>query len=69
VAPTPARAYDTEAALLGKPWDERTVRAAAEVARAEFTPIDDHRGSAAYRTAMLGKLLEKFFYDTSEVRA
>ena len=69
VAATPARAYRTEATLVGKPWDERTVRAAAEVARAEFQPIDDHRGSAAYRTAMLGKLLEKFFFDTSGVLA
>lgn len=69
VAPTPVRAYRTEAALLGKPWDERTVQAAAETIRAEFTPIDDHRGSAAYRKAMLGRLLEKFFYHTSEVVA
>ncbi|MER3555081.1 MAG: xanthine dehydrogenase small subunit [Meiothermus sp.] len=69
VAPTPVRAYKTEAVLAGKPWEERTMRAAAEVAKAEFAPIDDHRGSAAYRTAMLGKLLEKFFYDTAGVLA
>jgi len=69
VAPTPVRAYKTEAALLGKPWDFRTVRGAAEVARAEFSPIDDHRGSAAYRVAMLGKLLEKFYAQTSGVLA
>jgi len=67
VAATPVRAYKTEAALVGKTWDARTVRSAAEIARTEFKPIDDHRGSAAYRLAMLGKLLEKFFAETSEV--
>lgn len=68
VAATPVRAHKTEAALLGKPWDARTVRAAAEVARAEFKPIDDHRGSAAYRVEMLGRLLEKFYTETEGVR-
>ncbi|WP_299431470.1 FAD binding domain-containing protein [uncultured Meiothermus sp.] len=68
VAPTPVRAYRTEAFLVGRPWDERTVGAAAEVIRAEFKPIDDHRGSAAYRTAMLGSLLHKFHAETPEVR-
>jgi xanthine dehydrogenase small subunit len=67
VAATPVRAYQTEAFLQGKPWDERTVRAAAEVIRGEFRPIDDHRGSAAYRTAMLGNLLQKFHAETAEV--
>ncbi|MDX2005873.1 MAG: FAD binding domain-containing protein [Meiothermus sp.] len=69
VAATPVRAYKAEAALLGQPWDARAVGRAAEVIRAEFRPIDDHRGSAAYRTAMLGSLLEKFYAETSEVRA
>ncbi|RMH53457.1 MAG: xanthine dehydrogenase small subunit [Deinococcus-Thermus bacterium] len=67
VAPTPARAYQTEAFLLGKPWEERTVRAAAEVLRSEFQPISDHRGSAAYRRAMLGNLLLKFYLENQEV--
>lgn len=35
--------------------------------KAEFKPIDDHRGSAAYRTAMLGNLLWKFYSETQEV--
>lgn len=69
VAPTPVRAFQTEAFLQGKPWDERTVRAASEIIRSEFKPIDDHRGSAAYRTAMLGSLLQKFYAETTEVRA
>lgn len=67
VAATPVRAYQTEAFLQDKPWDERTVRAAAEIIRGEFKPIDDHRGSAAYRAAMLGNLLQKFHAETAEV--
>ena len=54
VAATPVRALATEAALEGRPWDAATVRAAAEVMATEGTPIDDHRASAAYRSAMLG---------------
>jgi xanthine dehydrogenase small subunit len=57
VAATPVRAHATEAALEGRPWDAATVRAAAEVMATEGTPIDDHRASAAYRSAMLGTAL------------
>jgi xanthine dehydrogenase small subunit len=60
VAATPVRATATEAALVGRPWDAETVRAAAAVLRGEGTPIDDHRASAAYRAAMLGQSLLKF---------
>ncbi len=57
VAATPVRARDTEAALEGRPWTEDAVREAAEVMRGEGTPMDDHRASAAYRSAMLGTTL------------
>ena len=59
VAATPVRARGTEAALVGRPWTEETVRAAAAVMAGEGTPIDDHRASAAYRSAMLGQSLLK----------
>ena len=55
VAATPVRATLTEAALIGQPWTSDTVRAAAEVMAGEGTPLDDHRASAAYRSAMLGQ--------------
>ncbi len=61
VAATPVRALATEAALEGRPFDEPTVRAAAEVLRGEGTPMDDHRASAAYRSAMLGNALLKLW--------
>jgi len=59
VAATPLRARDTEAALVGRPWDQHTVHEAAEVLAREGTPLDDHRASAAYRSAMLRQSLLK----------
>jgi len=63
VAATPVRAYATEAALEGRAWSPETARAAAAVLRAEGTPLDDHRASAAYRVAMLGQSLLKLYAD------
>jgi len=65
VAATPLRASATEAALVGQPWNGATVEAAAEVLAAEGTPIDDQRASAAYRSAMLGQSLLKFYYEST----
>ncbi|MFI7060262.1 xanthine dehydrogenase small subunit [Kribbella sp. NPDC050124] len=61
VAATPLRALATEQALIGKPWTERTVREAAAVMAAEGTPMDDHRASSSYRSAMLGQSLLRFY--------
>ena len=61
VAATPLRATATEALLEGRPWTLETVHAAAENLAAEGTPMDDHRASAKYRTAMLRSSLERFY--------
>ncbi|MGW4891346.1 xanthine dehydrogenase small subunit [Kitasatospora sp. NPDC004240] len=66
VAATPIRALATEAALEGRPWAARSVEAAARVLRAEGTPMDDHRASADYRSAMLGQSLLKLYARTAE---
>jgi xanthine dehydrogenase small subunit len=66
VAATPIRAFATEAALEGRPWSVETVRAAAEVMRGEGTPMDDHRASAAYRTATLGTALLRLHAESPE---
>ncbi|GHG41693.1 xanthine dehydrogenase small subunit [Streptomyces zaomyceticus] len=66
VAATPIRALATETALEGRPWAAETVEAAAEVLRAEGTPMNDHRASADYRSAMLGQSLLKTFAQTTE---
>jgi xanthine dehydrogenase small subunit len=63
VAATPVRALATEAALEGRPWSAETVQEAAGVLRDEGTPMDDHRASAAYRSAMLGNALLKLWED------
>lgn len=62
VAATPLRARSTEAALVGRPWTEETVRIAAGVMAAEGTPMDDHRASSSYRSAMLGQSLLRFYF-------
>jgi len=63
VAATPVRALAAEALAIGRPWNRETVAAIlAELAQLG-SPIDDHRGSAAYRRAMIGRLLEKFFVE------
>lgn len=61
VAATPARAKKTEELLVGKPWNEETLRAALDVLASEFSPIDDHRSGAAFRRALVTSLFEKFF--------
>jgi xanthine dehydrogenase small subunit len=66
VAAMPIRARDTEAALVGEPWNADTVRAAATVLQAEGTPLDDHRASARYRAAMLGQSLPKLYAQNAE---
>jgi xanthine dehydrogenase small subunit len=64
VAATPVRARQTESFLIHKGWAEPTVRAAAQVLRAEFQPISDMRASAAYRSEVLGNLLQRFWLET-----
>ncbi|WP_406101816.1 FAD binding domain-containing protein [Streptomyces sp. NBC_01003] len=66
VAATPIRSLATEAALEGKPWTAETVETAALVLRAEGTPMNDHRASADYRSAMLGQSLLKLHAQTTE---
>jgi xanthine dehydrogenase small subunit len=66
VAATPIRAAAAEAALEGKPWATETVEAAARVLRGEGTPMDDHRASSLYRSAMLGQSLLKLYAQTTE---
>ncbi|MBT2441803.1 FAD binding domain-containing protein [Streptomyces sp. ISL-36] len=66
VAATPIRALAVEEALEGKPWAAETVEAAARVLRGQGTPMDDHRASSLYRSAMLGQSLLKLYAQTTE---
>ncbi|MBK7860876.1 MAG: xanthine dehydrogenase small subunit [Archangiaceae bacterium] len=64
MAATPKRALKTEAALLGQKWAAATVEAAALKLAEDFTPLSDHRGSAAYRARVAANLLRGFFEET-----
>ena len=64
VAATPVRALQTEAALAGQPWTLETVQQAMATLRAEFSPISDMRASNAYRSEVLGNLLQRFWLES-----
>ncbi|MBC7444442.1 MAG: xanthine dehydrogenase small subunit [Polaromonas sp.] len=68
VAATPVRASQTEAFLTGRPWTLATVQQAMAVLRAEFAPISDMRASGAYRTEVLGNLLERYWLESQGLR-
>ena len=67
VAATPVRAVQTESFLIDKPWTEQAALDAMKVLRAEFQPISDMRASAAYRSAVLGNLLRRFWLESQGV--
>jgi xanthine dehydrogenase small subunit len=67
MAGVPKRAGLAEAALLGKPWSEATVEAAAEAMAGDFTPLSDMRASAVYRMLTAQNLLRRYFHDLNGV--
>ncbi len=69
IAPVPARARDTEAAVLGALWSEPLIERAAAVLEREFTPLTDLRASAHYRRRATVNLLRKFFIETTDPEA
>jgi xanthine dehydrogenase small subunit len=62
VAATARRASHTEAALLGKPWSEAGIAAAATTLAQDFAPVSDWRGSGAYRLSAAAGLLQRVFW-------
>ena len=52
-----------EAALVGRVLDDDTLAAARAALGADFSPIDDMRASAAFRTAVAGNLLTRAFHE------
>ena len=59
VAPTAVRVPDAEAALVGQPINDDTLAAVAEAASAACNPIDDKRGTIAYRRQVAGVLAKR----------
>jgi xanthine dehydrogenase small subunit len=66
MAATPKRAPETEAALMGQPWNETTLQAAVEALARDFTPISDWRASAGYRAKVAANLLRRLFIETTD---
>ncbi|RYY72370.1 MAG: xanthine dehydrogenase small subunit, partial [Comamonadaceae bacterium] len=64
VAATPVRAVRAEAALQGQPWTVDAANRAATALRAEFSPISDMRASGAYRSEVLGNLMQRFWLES-----
>jgi xanthine dehydrogenase small subunit len=65
VAATPARAVQTEAALIGQPWNEATLSEAQHAIAQEFSPLSDLRASADYRRNILGQLLRRAWLENT----
>jgi xanthine dehydrogenase small subunit len=64
MAATPARAFETEKSLMGKPWTLESIQAARPMLEVDFKPMSDHRGSAAWRMLLAKNFLDGFFIET-----
>jgi xanthine dehydrogenase small subunit len=69
VAATPVTIAGFGQALLGRAWNQSAVYTAQRAVAAAIAPMDDQRGSAAYRLAVSQSLIEKFWWETREAQA
>ena len=60
VAATPLRLTEAERMLTGEALTSAVARGASRLAGSSVSPIDDVRGSAAYRRYVVGSLVERF---------
>jgi xanthine dehydrogenase small subunit len=63
VGPIVLRTPNTESFLIGREFNEVTMREAGELAAGEVTPISDVRGSADYRWQLTRNVLLKFYFE------
>ena len=59
MGPTPIKARQAEAALIGRPLSELDVNALAELAIQDTAPFDDHHASAEYRRTVGRRLFAR----------
>jgi len=59
VAPTPLKARAAEDSLRGRPLDDASIAAAAELAMSICDPAADQRGDIEYKTAMAGEMTQR----------
>ncbi len=64
MAATVKHAARAEAAVVGQPWSEATVRAAMAALGDDYTPLTDVRASADYRLQVARNLLLRFWLQT-----
>ncbi|MFB2566022.1 xanthine dehydrogenase small subunit [Rhizobium sp. IMFF44] len=69
MAATPKRAFAVERALLGQPWNEKTVDMAMEKYAEDYTPLTDMRATAEYRALAARNLLLRFYLETTSSAA
>jgi xanthine dehydrogenase small subunit len=66
MAATPKRAGHVEQALKDQPFSAATFEKAAAAVARDFQPIDDWRGSAAYRLTAAANLLRRLYWRIAE---
>ena len=65
MAAMPQRANAVEQALIGQKWNEAAVEKACGAFAQDYTPIDDVRGTGAYRLRTAQNLLRRYFHEST----
>jgi aerobic carbon-monoxide dehydrogenase medium subunit len=68
MGPTPMRARQAEAALVGQRADAVDARAMAELANADAAPFDDHHATADYRRIVGGRIFTRALAEALNLR-
>jgi xanthine dehydrogenase small subunit len=69
MAATVQRAQHAEAALIGQPWAEASIRSAMAALPTDFQPMTDLRASADYRAQVAQNLLLRWWFETRPAHA
>ncbi len=62
------RVLSAEQIAVGKVWEEALVTRIGRELEASLQPMDDHRGSSAYRLAVSKRFVEKFYWEWRQER-